>query len=124
MTLNLPNIKKFKIDKLPNIIYYETWDYKCLIRPFKWHYGKIVKPVSVRRSERDIDDNCGCPRCNAQSLISTRIMVQRTDSVQCMLHRILSEENRFQSPTPSNARTAITRWLIRKTTNTLLSTNA
>ena len=36
----------------------------------------------------------------------------------------LRKKTVFQSPTPSNARTAITRWLIRKTANTLLSTNA
>ena len=60
-----------------------------------------------------------------QSLISTRIMVQKDRS--CAKYappHSLRKKTVFQSPTPSNAHTAITRWLIRKTANTLLSTNA
>ena len=59
-----PKYQKFKIDKLPKIIYYEKWDYKDYIPYLEWKYGKKIKPVS-RRSECDIDDNCTCPRCNA-----------------------------------------------------------
>ena len=59
-----PKYQKFKIDKLPKIIYYEKWDYKDYIPYLEWKYGKKIKPVS-RRSECDIDDNCACPRCNA-----------------------------------------------------------
>ena len=59
-----PKYQKFKIDKLPKIIYYEKWDYKDYIPYLEWKYGKKIKPVS-RRSECDIDDNCSCPRCNA-----------------------------------------------------------
>ena len=121
-----PKYQKFKIDKLPKIIYYEKWDYKDYIPYLEWKYGKKIKPVS-RRSECDIDDNCACPVHVAmlQSLISTRIMVQKDRS--CAKYappHSLRKKTVFQSPTPSNARTAITRWLIRKTANTLLSTNA
>ena len=59
-----PKYQKFKIDKLPKIIYYEKWDYKDYIPYLEWKYGKKIKPVS-RRSECDIDGNCSCPRCNA-----------------------------------------------------------
>ena len=51
-----PKYQKFKIDKLPKIIYYEKWDYKDYIPYLEWKYGKKIKPVS-RRSECDIDDN-------------------------------------------------------------------
>ena len=60
-----------------------------------------------------------------QSLISTRIMVQKDRfCAKYAPPHSLRKKTVFQSPTPSNARTAITRWLIRKTANTLLSTNA
>ena len=49
-----PKYQKFKIDKLPKIIYYEKWDYKDYIPYLEWKYGKKIKPVS-RRSECDID---------------------------------------------------------------------
>ena len=58
-----PKYQKFKIDKLPKIIHYETWDYKDYIPYLEWKYGKKVKPVN-RRSDCDISDNCTCPRCN------------------------------------------------------------
>ena len=96
-----PKYQKFKIDKLPKIIYYEKWDYKDYIPYLEWKYGKKIKPVS-RRSECDIDDNCA----------------------KYAPPHSLRKKTVFRSPTPSNARTAITRWLIRKTANTLLSTNA
>ena len=59
-----PKYQKFKIDELPKIVYYETWDYQEYIPYLEWRYGKKIKPVS-RRSECDIDDSCKCPRCNA-----------------------------------------------------------
>ena len=59
-----PKYQKFKIDQLPKIILYETWDYKDYIPYLEWKYGKKVKPVN-RRSECDIHDDCSCPRCNA-----------------------------------------------------------
>ena len=59
-----PKYQKFRIDRLPKIIYYQKWDYKEYIPYLEWRYGKKIKPVQ-RRSECDIDDNCTCPRCNA-----------------------------------------------------------
>ena len=59
-----PKYQKFKIDELPKIVYYETWDYQEYIPYLEWRYGKKIKPV-FRRSECDIDDSCKCPRCNA-----------------------------------------------------------
>lgn len=59
-----PKYQKFKIDQLPKIIHYETWDYKDYIPYLEWKYGKKVKPVN-RRSKCDIHDDCTCPRCNA-----------------------------------------------------------
>lgn len=119
-----PKYQKFKIDKLPKIIYYEKWDYKDYIPYLEWKYGKKIKPVS-RRSECDIDDNCACPRCNAPKpyLYKNNGSKDRFCAKYAPPHS-LRKKTVFQSPTPSNARTAITRWLIRKTANTLLSTNA
>lgn len=59
-----PKYQKFKLDELPKIIYYETWDYQEYIPYLEWKYGKKIKPVN-RRSECDINDSCKCPRCNA-----------------------------------------------------------
>ncbi len=119
-----PKYQKFKIDKLPKIIYYEKWDYKDYIPYLEWKYGKKIKPVS-RRSECDIDDNCACPRCNAPK----PYLYKNNGSKGQIMCKVCStafspKKTVFQSPTPSNARTAITRWLIRRTANTLLSTNA
>ena len=44
-----PEYQKLKVDKLPVILPFYKQDYKFLIEVFKWHYGKIVKPVSVRK---------------------------------------------------------------------------
>ena len=115
-----PKYQKFKIDKLPKIIYYEKWDYKDYIPYLEWKYGKKIKPVS-RRSECDIDDNCACPRCNAPK---PYLYKNNGSKGKYAPPHSLRKKTVFQSPTPSNARTAITRWLIRKTANTLLSTNA
>ena len=79
MTPHSPKYQKFKIDKLPKIIHYETWDYKDYIPYLEWKYGKRVKPVN-RRSDCDISDNCTCPRCNAPNLFFIRIMVPRDKS--------------------------------------------
>lgn len=59
-----PKYQKFKVDKLPKIIFYEKWNYKDYIPYLEWKYGKKIKPVN-RRSECDISDECTCPRCNA-----------------------------------------------------------
>ena len=118
-----PKYQKFKIDKLPKIIYYEKWDYKDYIPYLEWKYGKKIKPVS-RRSVI-LMTTVPVHVAMLQSLISTRIMVQKDRfCAKYAPPHSLRKKIVFQSPTPSNARTAITRWLIRKTANTLLSTNA
>ena len=59
-----PKYQKFKVDRLPKILYYEKWDYRDYIPYLEWRYGKKIKPVA-RRKECDIPDECTCPRCNA-----------------------------------------------------------
>ncbi|SFQ51655.1 Transposase (or an inactivated derivative), partial [Lachnospiraceae bacterium XBB1006] len=59
-----PKYQKFKIDKLPVILYHESWDYRDYIPYLEWRYGKKISPVR-RRSACDISDDCTCPRCNA-----------------------------------------------------------
>ena len=60
-----PKYQKFKIDKLPKIIYHkQDWDWKDLNRYYTWKYGKPVQPVR-RRTECDIPEDCCCPSCNA-----------------------------------------------------------
>ena len=59
-----PKYQKFKVDRLPRIVYYEKWDYKDYIPYLEWRYGQKVKPVA-RRKECGIPDDCTCPRCNA-----------------------------------------------------------
>lgn len=61
-----PEYQKFKVDKLPVIQTFYKQDYKFLIEVFKWHYGKTVKPVSVRKnSKRNVPTDTVCPRCGA-----------------------------------------------------------
>lgn len=60
-----PKYQKFKIDKLPKIIYHkQDWDWNDLNRYYTWKYGKPVQPVR-RRTECDIPEDCCCPSCNA-----------------------------------------------------------
>ena len=104
----LPNIKNSRLISSPKIIYYEKWDYKDYIPYLEWKYGKKIKPVS-RRSECDIDDNCACPRCNAPK----PYLYKNNGSKGQILCKVCStafspKKTVFQSPTPSNARTAIT----------------
>jgi len=35
-----PKYQKFKIDKLPKILYNEPWDYRDYIPYLEWRYGK------------------------------------------------------------------------------------
>lgn len=58
-----PKYQKFKIDKLPTIIYYEKWDYLDYIPYLEWRYGNKIKPVNHRR-DCDIAYDCTCPHCN------------------------------------------------------------
>ena len=90
-----PKYQKFKIDVLPKIVYYETWDYQEYIPYLEWRYGKKIKPVS-RRSECDIDDSCKCPRCNAPKLY----LYKNNGSKGQLLCKVCStafspDENRF-----------------------------
>ncbi len=62
-----PKYQKYKVDRLPKIIYYDVWDYQEYIPYIKWRYGKEIKPVR-RRSDCDIPDDCSCPRCNAPKI--------------------------------------------------------
>lgn len=61
-----PAYQKFKVDELPTIQHFYKQDYKFLIEVFKWHYGKTIKPVSVRKnSKRNVPTDTLCPRCGA-----------------------------------------------------------
>ena len=95
-----PKYQKFRIDRLPKIIYYQKWDYKEYIPYLEWRYGKKIKPVQ-RRSECDIDDNCTCPRCNAPK----PYLYKNNDSKGQLLCKVCStafspEEKRFARPYP------------------------
>ena len=60
-----PKYQKFKIDKLPRIVYHhQDWDWKDLNNYYEQRYGKPVKPIR-RRSECDIPQDCACPSCKA-----------------------------------------------------------
>lgn len=52
-----PKYQKFKIDELPKILHYESWDYRLLLPYLEWKYGKKIKPVH-RRSDCNIPDDC------------------------------------------------------------------
>ncbi len=120
-----PKYQKFKIDKLPKIIYYEKWDYKDYIPYLECRSMARKSNLSAAVLNVILMTTVPAHVAMLQSLISTRIMVQKDRS--CAKYappHSLRKKTVFQSPTPSNARTAITRWLIRKTANTLLSTNA
>ncbi len=90
-----PKYQKFRIDKLPKIIYYQKWDCKEYIPYFEWRYGKKIKPVQ-RRGKCNIDDNCTCPRCNAPK----PYLYKNNDSKGQLLCKVCStafspEEKRF-----------------------------
>ena len=61
-----PEYQKFKVDAPPVIIKHEMFDYKELIAYFYERYGKMIKPVSVRKnSKRNVPEDTFCPRCGA-----------------------------------------------------------
>ena len=61
-----PEYQKFKVDQPPVIIKPEKYDYKELIRYFHKRYGKLIKPVAVRKnSKRNVPVHTVCPRCGA-----------------------------------------------------------
>lgn len=61
---NSPKYQKFKVDKLPTILRYETVDYKLLLAYYKHKYNKTLKPVQ-RRNGRTISTKLKCPKCGA-----------------------------------------------------------
>lgn len=93
-----PKYQKFKVDRLPKIVYYEKWDYREYIPYLEWRYGKKIKPVA-RRKECDIPDDCTCPRCNAPK----PYLYKNNGSKGQVLCKVCStafspEENRFAKP--------------------------
>lgn len=61
-----PEYQKFKVDQPPIIIKPEKYDYKELIRYFHKRYGKLIKPVAVRKnSRRNVPVHTVCPCCGA-----------------------------------------------------------
>ena len=93
-----PKYQKFKVDRLPRIVYYEKWDYKDYIPYLEWRYGQKVKPVA-RRKECGIPDDCTCPRCNAPR----PYLYKNNGSKGQVLCKVCStafssEENRFAKP--------------------------
>ena len=67
-----PKYQKFKIDKLPKIIYHQQdWDWEDLNSYYIWKYGSPVKPVK-HRSTSNISENCSCPSCKAPSIFLYR----------------------------------------------------
>ena len=61
---NSPEYQKFKVDKLPKIIYFDKVDYQFLLAYYKHKYGKETKAVS-RRNGKTIPEHISCPRCGA-----------------------------------------------------------
>lgn len=61
---NSPEYQKFKVDKLPTILRYETVDYKLLLAYYKHKYNKQLKPVQ-RRNGKTISTKLKCPKCGA-----------------------------------------------------------
>ena len=61
-----PEYQKFKIDAPPIILKPEKYNYKELIAYFHERYGKLIKPVAIRRnSKRNVPTDTICPRCGA-----------------------------------------------------------
>ena len=61
-----PKYQKFKVDAPPIIIKYEKYDYKELISYFHKRYGKLIRPIRVRKdSRRNVPADTVCPRCGA-----------------------------------------------------------
>ena len=120
-----PKYQKFKIDKLPKIIYYEKWDYKDYIPYLEWRVWQRKSNLSAAVLNVILMTTVTVHVAMLQSLISYKNNgIQKDRSCAKYVSTAFSRKKTvFQSPTPSNARTAITRWLIRKTANTLLSTN-
>lgn len=59
-----PEYQKFKVDKLPKILRFETVDYQLLIAYYKHRYDYTLKPVS-RRNGTSISEDVICPKCGA-----------------------------------------------------------
>ena len=61
---NSPKYQKFKVDKLPKVIRFETVDYKLLLAYYKHKYNKLLTPVQ-RRNGKSIPKHIVCPKCGA-----------------------------------------------------------
>ena len=74
-----PKYQKFKIDKLPKIIYYEKWDYNDYIPYLEWKYGK---KSNLSAAGPHVISTMRVPALAAmlQNLISTRITALRDRS--------------------------------------------
>ena len=120
-----PKYKKLKTDELPEMeIHHNDWDWQLLIPYYEFKYLKKIKPVS-RRKECDIPEDCKCPCCNALNLISTATTAGKARSnaryTTQTFHRMITV-----SPKSIRyaAHTVEMLWYIKKTENTLSSTNA
>ena len=83
-----PKYQKFKIDKLPKIIYYEKWDYKEYIPYLEWKYGKKIMTTAHVLAAMLLNP------------ISTKIMVLKGKScAKSAPLRSLRKKTVFQSPT-------------------------
>ena len=118
-----PKYQKFKIDELPKILHYESWDYRLLLPYLEWKYGKKIKPVH-RRSDCNIPDDCSCPRCNAQRFIFTKTMVLKDKSgVRFVTLNSTLTKIDSQKPLPFVALTAPEYWNLSRVESTLSFTN-
>ena len=123
MTPILPKYQNSRLISSKKIIYYEKWDYKDYIPYLEWKYGKKIKPVS-RRSECDIDDNCTCPRCNAPKPYLYKNNGSKGQILCKVCSTAFSRKKPFFKVLLPQMPALQSLWLIRKTANTLLSTNA
>ena len=63
-----PEYQKYRVDEPPLLGYVgsapQDWNWKDLLKYYRWKYGKELKPVQ-RRKTCDIPENVCCPRCGA-----------------------------------------------------------
>ena len=114
-----PKYQKFKIDELPKILHYESWDYRLLLPYLEWKYGKKIKPVH-RRSGCNIPDDCSCPRCNAPKIY----LYKNNGSKGQIWCKVCDTKFNSQKPLPFVALTAPEHWNLSRVESTLSFTNA
>lgn len=94
-----PKYQKFKIDKLPKIIYYEKWDYKEYIPYLEWKYGKKSR-LSTDALNVILMTTAHVLAAMLLNPISTKIMVLKGKScAKSAPLRSLRKKIVFQSPT-------------------------